>query len=177
MDPSSTFYQTLVSTSFTMLGIWFAVMQFGHGGWRTDSARHRATLHIALHFFLPGMLGLGSLLASSADGGLLWRTTFVVGGLIGVTESLLYLRTPVPWAGPVERLIRAVDPVLYLLLVVAAFLPKDALRITPLQAEGIVTGLLFMFGLCMVWLAFAEASSKDESSKEEPSTDQAVRER
>ena len=28
MDPSTTFYQALTSTSFTLLGLWVGVMQF-----------------------------------------------------------------------------------------------------------------------------------------------------
>lgn len=61
MDSATDFYQTLTGTSFTLLGLWFGVMQFGHGDWRGDPRRHRSTIHIALHFFLPGMLGMGSL--------------------------------------------------------------------------------------------------------------------
>src|SRR5215207_3411722 len=39
-------------------------MQFSHGRWRSDPVRHRTTLHIAMHFFLPGVLWLSSLLGS-----------------------------------------------------------------------------------------------------------------
>ncbi|HEY2203221.1 MAG TPA: hypothetical protein VGH99_01905 [Pseudonocardia sp.] len=167
MDPSTTFYTTLVSTSFTLLGIWFGVMQFAHGEWRSDPGRHRSTLHIALHFFLPGMLGLGSLLAAGTDGGLLWRSVFVLGGVVGVIESLAYLRTPLPRAGRTEQVLRGLDPLLYALLVVTAFLPKGAVRITPLQVEGTITGLLFMVGLAGVWLAFVERETPEQAAERE----------
>jgi hypothetical protein len=171
MDPSTTFYQTLVSTSFTLLGIWFGVMQFGHGGWRSDPSRHRSTMHIALHFFLPGVLGMGSLLAAGTDGGFLWRTVFTLGGIVGVIESLSFLRSPVPHAGRTERVLYALDPLLYTLLVVAAFLPKGTLRITPLQVEGTVTGLVFLVGLALIWLAFVErAVEEDEQVAPETSS-------
>jgi hypothetical protein len=65
MDEATVFYQALSGVSFTLLGLWFGVIQFAHGGWRSDPARHRATLHIALHFFLPGTMALGSLLSGT----------------------------------------------------------------------------------------------------------------
>ncbi|WP_345379314.1 hypothetical protein [Pseudonocardia yuanmonensis] len=167
MDPTVTFYQTLSGTSFTLLGLWFGVMQFAHGNWRSDPDRHAATLHLALKFFLPGVLGLASMLGTAGDGGIVWRTTFAIGGVIGVLESLRYLlrtgRARVP-----GRRLAVVDPLLYALLVVAAFVRPDTLPITPLQTEGIVTGLLFVTGLCGVWLAFAEraqASTSTETSE------------
>jgi hypothetical protein len=155
VDPTVTFYQTLSGTSFTLLGLWFGVMQFGHGNWRTDPDRHAATLHLALKFFLPGVLGLASMLGTAGDGGIVWRTTFALGGTIGLLESLRHVlrtgRSRVP-----GRRLAVADPLLYALVVGAAFVPAGTLAITPLQTEGIVTGLLFVTGLCGVWLAFAE---------------------
>lgn len=164
MDPTVTFYQTLSGTSFTLLGLWFGVMQFAHGNWRSDPDRHAATLHLALKFFLPGVLGLASMLGTTGgDSGLVWRATFAIGGVIGVVESLRYLlrtgRARVP-----GRRLAVLDPVLYALVIAAAFVPVGALAISPLQIEGIVTGLLFITGLCGVWLAFAERASADSTS-------------
>src|SRR3954453_17391987 len=91
MDQSTAFYQALTTASFTLLGIWVAVMQTAHGGWRSDPARHATTLHITLKFFLPGVLGLVSRLGSTTGGGLVWRVAFVVGGFAGFIESVRYL--------------------------------------------------------------------------------------
>lgn len=157
MDPAITFYQALAGISFTLLGLWFAVLQFSHGGWRSDPDRHRSGLHIALHFFLPGIASLASMLGAGTEGGVLWRIVFTLCGLIGAVEALAFLRAP---GGPVAlagRALRAADPALYLLMVAAAFAPPGALPLTPLQVEGMVTGTLFVVGLCFVWLAFAEA--------------------
>jgi len=46
--------------------------------------------------------------------------------------------------------------VLYLLVVTVAFLSAGALAVSPLLAEGIATGLLFVAGLVAVWIAFSE---------------------
>lgn len=156
MDPSTTFYQTLTSVSFTLLGLWFGVMQFSHGGWRSDPDRHRSTLHIALHFFLPGVLGLGSLLGGTGGDGLVWRVTFVAGGLIGLFESIVYLSAARPALGFGSRMLRLVSPVLWAFVVIAAFLPSLSSSLTALQLEGFAVALIFICGLCYVWLAFAE---------------------
>lgn len=155
MDPSTTFYQVLTSTSFTLLGLWVGIMQFAHGGWRTDPDRHATTLHITLKFFLPGVLGLVSLLGSANDGGIVWRVTFVLGGLTGCVESVRFLLRRLGRPVVVRRLALA-DPVLYLLVVTVAFLPAGTLAVTPLQAEGMATGLVFVTGLVAVWFALSE---------------------
>ena len=65
------FYQLLATASFTLLGLWFVVVGLSHGGWRTDPARHRYDLHVALHFLLPGATGLAAVLAGGEP--LFWR--------------------------------------------------------------------------------------------------------
>lgn len=160
MDPSTTFYQALTSTSFTLLGLWVGVMQFAHGGWRSDPARHATTLHITLKFFLPAVLGLVSLLGTANDGGMVWRVTFVLGGLVGFAESVRHLRVGSPV--PAVRRLGLLDPVLYLLIVAVAFLPAGTLAITPLQAEGMATGLVFVSGLVTVWFALSERAPDEE---------------
>lgn len=156
MDATSNFYQTLTGTSFTLLGLWLTIMQLSHGGWRTDPVRHRATIHIALHFFLPGVLGMFSLLTGVGDGGVLWRTTFVIGGGIGLIEALACLRAGALPHGRIHAALSQLDPALYLAVIVAAFVPPRTVALTPLQIEGMTTGLLFVSGLCSAWLAFAE---------------------
>ncbi len=163
-DPAITFYQALAGISFTLLGLWFAVLQFGHGGWRSDIERHRSGLHIALHFFLPGMASLAAMLAAGTPGGLMWRLAFIVAGLVGLVEALSFLTAhdgPRAMAG---RTLRALDPVLYAFMIAAAFVSPGAFALTPLQIEGMATGCLFMVGLCFVWLAFAEAEVPAEAA-------------
>jgi hypothetical protein len=169
MDPSTTFYQTLTSVSFTLLGLWFAVTQFSHGGWRSDPDRHRSNMHIALHFFLPGALGLGALLGGSPGNGIVWRATFVVGGVIGLFESIVYLAGARPALGFGSRLLRLVSPLLWALVVIAAFMPSASASFTALQMEGVAVALIFVSGLCYVWLAFAERTSPEGNEVSGPS--------
>ena len=155
MDPAIAFYQSLSGVSFTLLGLWFAVIQLGHGDWR-DHGRHRSTLHIALHFFLPGLAGLIAVLSAGVPGGLIWRFAFLAVGFIGLVEAVGFLRAP---DGPVAlpgRTLRVLDLPVYLAIMAGTLVQPGEFALTPLQLEGLATGALFTLGLCYVWLAFAE---------------------
>jgi hypothetical protein len=155
MDPAIAFYQSLSGVSFTLLGLWFAVIQLGHGDWR-DRGRHRSTLHIALHFFLPGLAGLIAVLSAGVAGGLIWRFAFLAVGFIGLVEAVGFLRAP---DGPVAlsgRTLRVLDLPVYLAIMAGTLVQPGEFALTPLQLEGLATGALFTLGLCYVWLAFAE---------------------
>ena len=164
MDPAITFYQALAGISFTLLGLWFGVVQFAHGGWRTDPRQHRAGLHVALHFFLPGMASLASMLAGGVGGGIIWKITFVIAGLIGVAEAVSFLRLKGGVDALPSKVLRSVDPLLYAAMVVVAFVPRGTFALTPLQLAGMATGAVFLVGLCFVWLAFAEPEPEDDDS-------------
>jgi hypothetical protein len=161
--PGIDFYRTLTEVSFTLLGLWFTVLRLAHGGWR-GRVRHRFTLHIALHFFLPGVVGLAAQLAEGADdGGLLWRSATVVAAAVGLVETLT-LRRPAGEEEPPPPgwRLRLVDPVVYAAMLVSAALPQVLVGFAPLQVAGAVTGVLFLVGLGMAWMAFAEAEPEPE---------------
>ncbi|MGH3997596.1 MAG: hypothetical protein ACRDTJ_09060, partial [Pseudonocardiaceae bacterium] len=41
-----------------------------------------------------GMAALGSLLSGTTEGGLIWRITFILAGMLGLFESVTFLRAP-----------------------------------------------------------------------------------
>ena len=47
---TQTFYTTVGSISFTLLGLWWVVVQ-SRDAWRTDPARRRMAYAVSLHFF------------------------------------------------------------------------------------------------------------------------------
>ena len=147
------FYQLLATASFTLLGLWFVVVGLSHGGWRTDSVRHRYDLHVALHFLLPGATGLAAVLAGGEP--LFWRVAALLAAAAGLVESLGFLAAPgFPRALP-GRALRALDPLLYVLVGVAA-VASPPLGLVPMQIEGMATGLVFLAGTAYLWLAYAE---------------------
>ncbi|WP_226367581.1 hypothetical protein [Pseudonocardia sp. ICBG162] len=159
MDPALSFYQSLSSVSFTLLGLWFTVLGLSHGGWRRDPALHRSTLHVALHFFLPGVMGLGLGAVLAAGSSVAWRVTFGVLGLVGLVESLLFLRHRGAPVARTVRSLRTLDPLLYAAIVAAVFVPGPVGGAAPLQIEGTATGLLFVVGLCYLWFAFSQRAA------------------
>jgi hypothetical protein len=155
MTAATSFYQLLTTVSLTLLGLWFAVLGIAHGGWRDDPVRHRATLHIALLLLLPGVMGLASVLGGTNP--VLWRTAFMLGGVVGVVEAVQFVRAPHRPSGVLERVLQGAAPLLYTLVIGAALVPVPLGGLVPLQVEGIATGLVFLAGIAHLWLAFAEA--------------------
>jgi hypothetical protein len=148
------FYQLLATASFTLLGLWFVVVGLSHGGWRTDPNRHRYDLHVALHFLLPGATGLAAVLAGGEP--LFWRAAALLAGIAGMAESIGFLVTPgFPRALP-GRFLRALDPLLYGGVGVAAVTSLPLGKLVPMQVEGVATGLVFLTGTAYLWLAYAE---------------------
>ena len=70
------FYQTAAQLCFTLLGLWWLVLQTKYKEWINDSERRRMATSISLYFLLPGAMSLIALLG--ADIPPLWRTTFAL---------------------------------------------------------------------------------------------------
>src|SRR5260221_11957293 len=81
-----TFYQTVAQLSFTLLGLWFLVLQTKYQEWIGSPADRRMGTSIALYFFVPGGMSLFALL--SAPSLAVWRAAFAVAGC----SSLVALR-------------------------------------------------------------------------------------
>jgi hypothetical protein len=153
VQAAASFYQTLTTISFTLLGLWFVVLGLSHPDWRAPS-RHRARLHVALCFFLPGVMGLVAILGGTNP--LVWRLTFLLGGVMGLVESLRYMRAPDRLTGPGENVLGVLAAVLHAMVAAAAFIPAPVGGLAPLQLEGFVVTLVFLLGMVHVWRALSE---------------------
>ena len=160
---TQTFYATAAQLCFTLLGLWWAVVQFRHREWMRDPAHQRMAYAVALHFLLPGVMSLVALLAGDAP--LLWRVTFGLAGSLGIVALLLLLRVGTERRGRFFRYVRVgqyASVVLYAVVTVIAFEPALVRDlggpIGPLEAEGIVLSLLVFFGANFAWALFAEAA-------------------
>ena len=157
---TQTFYATAAQLCFTLLGLWWAVVQFRHREWMRDPAHHRMAYAVALHFLLPGVMSLIALLA--ADVPLLWRLTFGLSGALGIVALLLLARAQAARADRFFRYVRAgqyATVVLYAVVTVIAFEPALIRNlggpIGPLEAEGIALSLIVFFGVNFAWALFA----------------------
>jgi hypothetical protein len=91
------FYVAFATVCFTLLGLWIIVVQTRHADWRRRSVHRRRAYGVALHFSLPGVMGLLSLIDPAST--TLWRVSFAVAAGGGAVVLVL-VRGPAPtWLG------------------------------------------------------------------------------
>lgn len=161
-----TFYQTVAQLSFTLLGLWWLVLQTKYAEWIGSPARRRMATSISLYFLLPGGMSLFSLLA--VGNRVIWQAAFVVAGCLGSVAVLVFVRDAARSGGGganggvgrtlLGQAARLATLVLYGGIVVVALLPDvvSQLGVTPLTATGIAVSLLVVLGLALAWAYFLE---------------------
>lgn len=154
-----TFYTTVSTISFTLLGLWWVVVQ-GRESWRHDVARRRMAYAVSLHFLLPGAMSVLSLVAP--DVAWLWRVTFVSAGLVGVIAAIFVVRT-LREEYDCPRLVKTIEWIaipIYAAVTVVALAPELVtglgLGLTPLQVEGVILAVLLFFGVQGAWILMVE---------------------
>jgi hypothetical protein len=157
-----TFYQTVAQLSFTLLGLWWLVLQTKYDEWIHHRIRRRMATNITLYFLLPGSMSLLALLATNSR--LLWQIAFFLAAIIGAATTTLFLRDARksqwhnPWSIRIIHLTSGVGLALYALVIVVALLP-DAIRAlgaAPLTVAGIGVTLLVIVGVTLAWTYFIE---------------------
>ncbi len=162
-----TFYTTVASVCFALLGLWWVVVQFKHAEWMGNASRRRMAYNISLYFLLPGIMSLIALLATDAK--FLWRAAFVVAGFLGAVETLFMILGR--YGGTLDsgwvRAGRWAAFLLYVLIVLFAGiqdLPQILnLALRPLEIEGILLSLMVFLGVNFVWTFFAEPTREAAS--------------
>jgi hypothetical protein len=166
------FYATVAQASFTLLGLWWVLLQIRHDDWFGDVAYRRGVYDISLYFLLPAMMSLGSLLAVGEP--TIWRASFAVMGALGVVESALLIAG---MRGLRSRgaLVAAVDwasILVYALVVLVALwsrLPQElGLGLRPLEAEGILVAVLLFLGITLGAKLFVTTGPGVEANGERP---------
>jgi hypothetical protein len=170
---SNAFYTTVSSVSFTLLGLWWVVVQ-GRADWRREHWRRVLAYVVSLHFLLPGAMAVLSLVAP--DVGWLWRMSFTVAGLLGVLGVLLVIRV-LRTEAQCPRIVQAIQwlvlPV-YALVTLLALLPELVTALVadlrPLQVEGVILATLLFFGVQSAWVMMVELGAEPaaESDKVAP---------
>lgn len=158
-----TFYQTVAQLCFTLLGLWWIVLQTKYREWIGNADRRRMATNISLYFLLPGSMSLLALLSTGAP--TLWRGAFAIASFFGAIETALLLRriqaknsrlsllTIARWAGLV----------LYLLVALVAFIPTltNWLGVKPLLVAGTMLTILVILGVTLAWAYFMEPIPTD----------------
>ena len=155
MDVSG-FYGVTAQVSFTLLGLWWVVVQFKHAEW-TRSRRHRRMAYdVSLLFLIVGVMSLMAMV--DPKGSALWRIAFGVGAILGGVETALLSPTLIG-SGRASRGTHLVTLLVYALVLLLAIDPRlpgqTGLHVKGLQVEGILVAMLLFLGVNMSWLRFA----------------------
>ncbi|OXY86771.1 hypothetical protein [Streptomyces diastatochromogenes] len=156
----ATFYALFSATCFTLVGLWWNVVQ-SHGDWMRDPAQRRVVGGVYLSFLLPAVMGLFAQVGGTEQPRI-WRAAFVVLAVVGCACTLrLLARTRgdgfVAWQ-------QAGATLLYALIAVVGASPELASRVglRPIQAEALMLITLVVLGHALVWRFMAGAGRAAE---------------
>ena len=147
----STFYALFSATCFTLLGLWWNVLQL-NAGWIGVEAERKAVGGVYLTFLLPAMMGLFAQVGGT-ETPMIWRVSFVAVAVVGCVSTLRLLRVLRGRNDQQPRAKYVATLVIYLLVAVIGSFPEVAqpLDIRPIQAEAVLLILLVLVGHGLVW--------------------------
>lgn len=159
------FYQTMAQLCFTLLGLWWLVLQTKYSEWIGVRARRRKITNISLYFLLPGSMSLMALLSAQVH--FLWQVAFLVASILGAIETAVLIgemRHQPP--GTLARALRWLGFALFVLVALVAgvaFVPEltRQLGIPPLGITGILLTLVVVLGVTLAWAYFVQPPEKD----------------
>ena len=164
MDELLYFYSSSAQISFVLLGFWWAILTFKWGDWMHDALRRRLAYYVSLHFLLPGIMSLVSIVNLKKTA--FWRLGFGIGGLCGVAAALMTVQAIRSADSPVAARASAWYAMAVLNLavaIVAAFAPTmgDLFNLKGIELEAILTALLLFLGVQLAWWLFVEQRRDD----------------
>jgi hypothetical protein len=147
----STFYALFSATCFTLLGLWWTVLQL-NSAWIGVEEERRAVGGVYLTFLLPALMGLFAQVGG-AETPIIWRVSFVVVAVVGCISTLRLLRILRTASDKKPRAKYLATLVIYVLVAIIGAYPEIARNfdILPIQAEAILLILLVLVGHGMVW--------------------------
>lgn len=163
MDIAS-FYGFFSATCFTLLGLWWNVVQ-GHPGWlREDRLRH-AVGGVYLAFFLPALMGLFAQVGGTTTPSF-WRISFVVVALVGLVSTVRLLGLTREGSAATVPL-QAAAAALYLVVGLVGVAPGivDPLGMTPVQAEALLLIVLIVIAHGLVWEFMRRTATTAETAE------------
>ena len=158
-----TFYSVAASLCFTLLGFWWAVVQFRHSDWMGTKGRRYMAYSLSLHFFLPGIMCLVALVPDDAR--IIWRIAFGLSGLLGLIATVLIVVTTKADTGSMrlihvgEWLIAPLYAIITLLAIDPTIVKAVGIALKPVEVEGLIMGVLIFLGVNLAWILLAEPTN------------------
>jgi hypothetical protein len=165
MDTTA-FYAAASALCFTLLGFWWVAVQFRHAELTADVAARRFAFLVSLHFIVPGLVSMASLVST----GPMWRIAFGAAGLIGIAAAFAGMRAAAARPGLLAGMGRSswlgwLGVPIYALVTVVALVPdlvRQALGLEPLQVESLLLLVIMLIGILLAWSLFTGSSPADE---------------
>lgn len=156
------FYTLMSVTCFTLVGLWWTVIE-RHADWKRDPARRKLAGGVYLSFLLPGLMS--TFAQVDAGNPFVWRTSFALAALVGLVTTFRLVSIERGGHHGLFRRFRWLVAVLYGLVLLLAVLPPVAglVGATPLQAASIALILLVVMGHGLTWEFMMEPASPDAS--------------
>ena len=147
----STFYALFSATCFTLLGLWWNVLQL-NPAWVGVEDERRAVGGVYLTFLLPAMMGLFAQVGGTETPAI-WRVSFVGVAIVGCISTLRLLRVLRTASDKRPRAKYFATLAIYVLVAITAPTPRSPgpLGIKPIQTEAILLILLVLVGHGLVW--------------------------
>lgn len=147
-----TFYSQLAGICFTLLGLWWVVVQFKYEQWLATPGRRLTAYATSANFVAVGSMALVSVLDGEASQ--IWRVGTAAGALLGaIAAGYAVLR------GEMSRAQRASQAGAAVLLIVAfglAFWTAPIFDLKPIVVEALVEVGVVALNVHVVWLYFVE---------------------
>ncbi|HEX9039315.1 MAG TPA: hypothetical protein VF808_20205 [Ktedonobacterales bacterium] len=154
---SVAFYQTVAQLCFTLLGLWWLVLQTKYREWIGDNDRRRMATSVSLYFLLPGVMSLIALLGGGFP--LLWRTAFLIASVLGAIETFYAWRRGGRRARRLVRVGQWVGFALYIVIALIALIPGIALFgqfLDPAVTAELCLALIVTLGALLAWGYFLD---------------------
>ncbi|MFB0629340.1 hypothetical protein [Streptomyces sp. AB3(2024)] len=147
----STFYALFSATCFTLVGLWWNVVQ-GHPEWMREPALRRIVGGIYLSFLLPALMGLFAQVGGTEQPQI-WRVAFIALAVVGCVCTLRLLTRAGARGDHFVTWQQAGAGLLYLLIAVVGAFPELAghIGLRPIQAEALMLIALIVLGHALVW--------------------------
>lgn len=144
----STFYALFSASCFTLVGLWWGVVQ-RDTRWVRDPVQRRAIGGVYLAFLLPALMGLFAQVGGVADP-LVWRLSFILIAAVGLVATGRLLAAD---NDPGVRLIRSGVAVVYALVAIIGAFPElaEVVGLRAIQAAALLLVLLVALGHALVW--------------------------
>ncbi len=160
MDTTA-FYSIVAGTCFTLVGLWWNVVQ-SHREWFDDETTRSLAGGVYSSFLIPGLMALGAQVGGTSQ--LIWQVVFVLAAGVGMwTTTKLIMKTRELKSVGLFRQNHWAVVVLYALVVIFGITPGLGTALTgliPLQVEGILIALLILIAHGLVWEFMTESQTR-----------------